>query len=198
MLKRLFDFVVSLLALIFLLPFFFVIAALIKVNSGGPVFFLQTRVGQHGADFRIFKFRTMKTGSDKKGLLTIGNSDNRITGVGYYLRKYKLDEFPQLINVLIGNMSLVGPRPEVRKYVDLYNVDQLRVLDVKPGITDYASIKFSNESELLARSADPEQEYIERIMPEKLKLNLEYLDDKSVGTDIRILFSTLAKIMTSG
>lgn len=194
--KRIFDFVISLLAAFILLPLFVVIALCIKFSSSGPVFYLQKRVGLGGVDFNIFKFRTMKPGSDKKGLLTIGKQDSRVTKVGYYLRKYKLDELPQLFNVLAGSMSLVGPRPEVRKYVDMYTVDQRRVLQVKPGITDYASIEFSNESELLAKADDHEREYVQIILPEKLRLNLKYLEEKSFSTDVKILLTTVAKIVT--
>ncbi|HET6992606.1 MAG TPA: sugar transferase, partial [Bacteroidia bacterium] len=143
----------------------------------------------------LWKFRTMKTDSDKKGLLTVGGRDPRITRLGYYLRKYKIDELPQLINVLTGDMSLVGPRPEVRKYVDMYTPDQLQVLDVQPGITDYASIEYSNENELLAKSADPEKTYIEEVMPAKLKLNMKYISEKSFGTDLKIIFRTIGKIL---
>lgn len=137
----------------------------------------------------------MKPDSDKKGLLTVGGRDPRVTGIGYFLRKYKLDELPQLINVLVGEMSLVGPRPEVRKYVDMYSPEQLRVLDVQPGITDYASIEYSNENELLAKSSDPEKTYIEEIMPAKLKLNMKYIEEKSLGTDLKIIFRTIGKIL---
>lgn len=137
----------------------------------------------------------MKTNSDKQGLLTVGGRDPRITGIGYFLRKYKIDELPQLINVFIGEMSLVGPRPEVRKYVDMYTPEQLHVLDVQPGITDYASIEYSNENDLLAKSADPEKTYIEEVMPAKLKLNLKYIAEKSLGTDLKIIFKTIAKIL---
>ena len=136
----------------------------------------------------------MKPDSDKKGLLTVGGRDPRVTGIGYFLRKYKLDELPQLINVLVGDMSLVGPRPEVRKYVDLYSKEQLHVLDVQPGITDYASIEYSNENELLAKSADPEKTYIEEVMPAKLKLNMKYIEEKSLRTDLKIIFRTIGKI----
>ena len=173
MIKRLFDIVVAFLGLVFLLPEFIIIAIFIVAESPGGVFFLQKRVGKNNKDFNIFKFRTMYRHSDKKGLLTVGNYDTRITKTGLILRKYKLDELPQLINVLIGNMSLVGPRPEVRKYVNLYNSEQIKVLNVKPGITDPASLKYSNENEILAQFEDPERVYIEEIMPAKLNINLE-------------------------
>lgn len=196
MIKRAFDLLVATLLLIFLAPLFLLFIIIIRVGSNGPAFYLQTRVGLHGKDFKIFKFRTMYTGSDKKGLLTVGGKDQRITPAGVFLRKYKLDELPQLINVFIGDMSLVGPRPEVRKYVDLYKDEQLKVLDVKPGITDYASIEYSNENELLAGADDPEKEYINTIMPSKLKLNLKYIAEKSLITDLKIILRTLAKIIS--
>lgn len=138
----------------------------------------------------------MKTGSDKKGLLTVGARDSRITGIGYFLRKYKLDELPQLFNVLFGTMSLVGPRPEVRKYVEMYNDEQKRVLTVKPGITDYASIEYVNENEVLAKAADPEETYIKEVMPHKLQLNLKYITDQGFFTDLKIIFRTIGKIFT--
>lgn len=147
-------------------------------------------------DFKIFKFRTMKTDSEKKGFLTIGNKDNRITKVGYYLRKYKLDEFPQLINVLKGDMSIVGPRPEVRKYVDMYNEQQLKVLSVRPGLTDFASIEYINESEILSKSDKPEETYINEIMPAKLNINLNYINKKSFLTDCIIITRTFIKIIS--
>lgn len=196
MIKRVFDLLVASVLLILLSPLFLLLIIIIRTGSSGPAFYLQTRVGLNGKDFSIYKFRTMYTGSDKKGLLTVGGRDHRITQAGVFLRKYKLDELPQLINVFIGDMSLVGPRPEVRKYVDLYTQDQLKVLDVKPGITDYASIEYSNENELLAGADDPEKEYINTIMPAKLKLNLKYIADKSLITDLKIILRTLAKIIS--
>lgn len=198
MLKRFFDLFLSFVLLIVLLPFFLIIAIAIKFNSKGPVFYLQTRVGFRGNDFQIFKFRTMYTGSDKSGLLTVGGNDSRITTAGLFLRKYKIDEFPQLINVLIGDMSLVGPRPEVRKYVNLYTDEQKKVLMVKPGITDYASIQFANENEILGNATDPEKEYINVIMPAKLQLNLKYIHENGFIKDVKILAATLARIVTSG
>ena len=152
-------------------------------------------MGKNGKDFLLWKFRTMKPDSDKKGLLTVGGRDPRVTGIGYFLRKYKLDELPQLFNVLSGEMSLVGPRPEVRKYVEMYSPEQLKVLEVKPGITDYASIEYSKENELLAKSSDPEKTYIEEIMPAKLKLNMKYIEEKSFWTDLKIIFRTVGKIL---
>ncbi len=195
MFKRLFDIAISLFFLIVLSPLFILLGIIIKSDSYGPVLFLQQRVGLNNIDFAIFKFRTMHTDADKRGLLTIGGRDPRVTKVGYLLRKYKFDELPQLINVVIGNMSLVGPRPEVRKYVSLYNQEQLRVLSIKPGITDYASIEYSNENELLSQSENPEATYIEKIMPAKLVLNLKYINEQSFFTDIKIMWKTILKII---
>ncbi len=194
--KRLFDIFFSIIGLVILLPFFIIIALIIVINSRGPVFYRQVRVGLNGRDFKLFKFRSMRVDSDKGSLLTIGGRDNRITSVGYFIRKYKIDELPQLINVLLGNMSLVGPRPEVRKYVNLYSPEQLKVLSVKPGITDYASIQYSNENELLGNASDPEHTYISEIMPAKLALNLVYIEQKSVLTDFIIIFNTIGKIIS--
>ncbi|MCW8897439.1 MAG: sugar transferase [Flavobacteriales bacterium] len=196
MMKRLMDIFFSLIGLIVLFPLFLIIALIITLDSKGGVFYKQTRVGKDGKDFKLFKFRSMAVGSDKKGLLTVGGNDSRITKPGYFIRKYKIDELPQLINVFIGDMSLVGPRPEVRKYVDLYNQEQQKVLSVKPGITDYASIAYINENEVLGRSLNPEKTYIEEVMPSKLKLNLKYIGEKSVVTDIKIIFRTIAKIIS--
>ena len=196
MAKRCFDILFSFIGLVFLSPFFGLLAIIILIDSKGGVFYKQIRVGKKGVDFKLYKFRSMRVGSDKKGLLTVGGRDNRITKTGYFIRKYKLDELPQLINVFIGDMSLVGPRPEVRKYVDLYNSEQLKVLSVKPGITDYASIQYSNENELLAKSHDPEMTYIEEIMPDKLNLNLRYINESGVFTDVKIIVKTIKKILS--
>lgn len=196
MVKRLFDIFFSLLGLVLLLPVFLIIAIIIILDSKGGVFYRQVRVGKDAIDFRLFKFRSMRTDADKKGLLTVGGKDSRITRVGYYIRKYKVDELPQLINVLIGDMSLVGPRPEVRRYTDLYNAEQQKVLSVKPGITDYASIEYSNENELLGKAADPEKVYIEEIMPAKLKLNMKYIAEQGVLTDLKIIWMTVVKILS--
>ena len=195
MVKRLFDIFSSLLGLVILFPFLIAISVLIFFNSRGGVFYRQIRVGKNGKDFKLWKFRTMQPDSDKNGLLTVGGRDARITSLGYYLRKYKLDELPQLMNVFVGEMSIVGPRPEVRKYVDLYTSEQLHVLDVQPGITDYASIEYANENDLLAESSDPENKYIQQVMPAKLKLNMKYIAEKSLGTDLKIIFRTLGKII---
>lgn len=194
--KRLMDIFFSLIGLILLFPLFLIIGLIIVLDSKGGVFYKQTRVGKDGKDFKLFKFRSMAVGSDKKGLLTVGGNDSRITKPGYFIRKYKIDELPQLINVFIGDMSLVGPRPEVRKYVDLYNEEQQKVLSVQPGITDFASIEFINENEVLGNSENPEKTYIEEVMPFKLKLNLKYIEEKSVVTDIKIIFKTIAKIIS--
>ncbi|QEM03181.1 sugar transferase [Mucilaginibacter rubeus] len=194
MIKRLFDIGISLIALIMLLPLFILIAIAIKINSRGSAFYKQTRVGKDGNEFELFKFRTMYINSDKAGLLTIGSKDYRITSVGYWLRKYKLDELPQLLNVLKGDMSFVGPRPEVRKYVNLYTPAQLRVLSVKPGVTDWASIKYFDENDILAGSDDPEDMYIKVIVPSKISKNLEYIDNQDLFMDLKIIFSTIKRI----
>ena len=171
-----------------------IIAILIKLDSKGPIFFKQVRVTKNGREFKIFKYRTMKIDSDKYSQITVGK-DSRITKVGDFLRKYKLDEIPQLINVLIGDMSLVGPRPEVPKYVALYTEEQREILKVRAGITDYASIEFSNENDILANETDPEKAYIEKIMPRKIELNKKYLSEISVMTDIKIILLTIKKIL---
>jgi glycosyltransferase len=171
-----------------------IIAILIKLDSRGPIFFKQVRVTKNGREFKIFKYRTMRVGSDKYSQITVGK-DSRITKVGDFLRKYKLDEIPQLINVLIGDMSLVGPRPEVPKYVALYTEEQREILKVRAGITDYASIEFSNENDILANEVDPEKAYIEKIMPRKIELNKKYLSEISVMTDIKIILLTIKKIL---
>ena len=194
MLKRIFDITLSLFGLIILLPFMLIIAILIKIDSKGPVFFKQIRVTKNGKEFKIFKYRTMKVGSDKYSQITVGK-DGRITKIGSFLRKYKLDEIPQLINVLIGDMSLVGPRPEVPKYVALYTDEQKEILKVRAGITDYASIEFSDENDLLASEEEPEKAYIEKIMPKKIELNKKYLSEISILTDIKIILLTIKKIL---
>ncbi len=194
MLKRIFDIFFSGIGLIILLPFFLVLSLLIVLDSKGGIFYKQVRVGKNGVDFYLFKFRSMRIGADKGGLLTVGGRDPRITKIGYYIRKYKIDELSQLINVFIGDMSLVGPRPEVRKYVDMYSSEQLEVLSVKPGITDNASIAYFNENELLAKSSNPEETYIKEIMPEKLQLNIEYINSHSVLIDVQIILKTIRKI----
>ena len=194
MLKRIFDIILSLFGLIILLPFMLIIAVFIKFDSKGPIFFRQVRVTKGGKEFKIFKYRTMKVGSDKYSQITVGK-DGRITKIGSFLRKYKLDEIPQLINVLIGDMSLVGPRPEVPKYVALYTDEQKEILKVRAGITDYASIEFSDENDLLASEEEPEKAYIEKIMPKKIELNKKYLSEVSILTDIKIILLTIKKIL---
>ncbi len=192
---RILEIIVAFLALVVLLPLFLLISLVIVLGSRGPVFYRQLRVGRNNIDFTIYKFRTMHRGADKQSLLTTGQSDKRVTGAGAFLRKYKLDELPQLFNILIGDMRFVGPRPEVRRYVDLYTPEQRRVLSVKPGLTDFASLEYIKEGDILARSQDPEKLYIEEIMPAKLALNLKYIDDKSRGKDIRIILRTLGQIL---
>ncbi|MDY4556941.1 MAG: sugar transferase [Prevotella sp.] len=194
MAKRLFDIVSSGIGLLCLAPVFVVMAIWIKLDSRGPVFYRQTRVGRYGRDFRIFKFRSMRVGSDKGRQITVGERDPRITRSGYFIRRYKIDELPQLINVFLGDMSVVGPRPEVRKYVDLYSEEQRKVFQVRPGITDLASIKYRNENELLSQVDDPDTYYIDVIMPDKLTINLEYIRHQSFMGDIKIIFNTLFKI----
>ena len=172
-----------------------ILAIWIKLDSKGPVFYRQVRVGRHNRDFRIFKFRSMRVGADKGSLVTIGGRDPRVTRSGYYIRKYKFDELPQLINVFIGDMSLVGPRPEVRHYVNYWTPEQMHVLDVRPGITDPASIKFRNENELMEKAADPVDYYIHVIMQEKIKLYLEYVKNASFWYDIKLIFKTFEVIV---
>lgn len=189
--KRIVDVLASLAGLILLSPVFIVLIIAIKLNSKGGAFFKQIRVGQYGRDFGLIKFRSMYQGAEKDGLLTVGNKDPRITKVGYLIRKYKLDELPQLFNVLIGNMSLVGPRPEVRKFVNMYTDEQKNILKVKPGITDYASIKFRNENELMASASNPEDFYIKVVMPEKIALNMKFINQPSIITYFRIIVKTI-------
>lgn len=189
--KRFLDIIFSCLGLICLSPLFVFLALWVKLDSPGPVFYRQVRVGRNNRDFKLYKFRSMRVDSDKKGLITIGGHDPRVTQSGYYIRKYKLDEFPQLINVFLGDMSLVGPRPEVRKYVDMYTDEQMHVLDVRPGITDMASIYYRNENELLEKANNPEKYYREVIMQDKLRINLEYVRNHSVIGDFRMVLKTL-------
>jgi len=195
MLKRVFDFSTSLIGLLILSPILLLIGIIIKLESKGLIFYRQKRVGLGGLEFKIFKFRTMLIGSDKKGLLTVGDRDPRVTKIGYFLRRYKLDELPQLINVFLGDMSIVGPRPEVQKYVSYYTSEDKIVLSVKPGITDYASIHFRNETELLKNSKTPEELYIEDIMPKKLALNRKYILEQSLITDLKIILNTFVAIL---
>ena len=194
--KRIFDIVASGLGLLAFSPIFIILAIWIKLDSKGPIFYRQVRVGRHNKDFRIFKFRSMRVGSDKGSLVTIGGRDPRITRSGYFIRKFKFDELPQLINVFVGDMSLVGPRPEVRHYVDYWTEEQMHVLDVRPGITDPASIKFRNENEILEKAEDPEKYYIDVVMQEKIKLYLEYVEKSSFWYDIKLIFKTFQVIIT--
>jgi len=192
--KRIFDIVSSLVVLLVLSPFFILLAIAIVVDSRGGVFYRQIRVGRNGREFGLYKFRSMVSHADKKGELTVGKKDSRITRVGAFIRKYKLDEFPQLINIIKGDMSIVGPRPEVPRYVNLYSQEQKKVLSVRPGLTDFASLEYINENELLGKSADPERTYIDEIMPAKLELNLKYIREQGMLTDLKIIFRTLFKI----
>ena len=195
MIKRIFDIFFSLVVLAILSPILFVVIIFVLSDSRGGAFFHQKRVGKDGVEFKLHKFRTMKPAAENLGQLTVGMRDSRITKVGYYLRKSKLDEMPQLWNILVGEMSVVGPRPEVPKYVTLYNDQQRWVLSVKPGLTDYASIKYVKENEILEKSSNPEQTYIDEIMPKKLALNLEYISDQNFGVDLMIIFKTVIAIL---
>ena len=193
--KRFIDIVASGLGLLVLSPIFFILAVWIKLDSKGPVFYRQVRVGKNNKDFRIYKFRSMRVGADKGSLITIGGRDPRVTVSGYYIRKYKLDELAQLINVFIGDMSLVGPRPEVRRYVNLYDEKQKKVLTVRPGITDYASIEYMDENVLLERSDNPDKTYIEEIMPAKIRLNMQYINNSTLIEYFKIIFLSIFKIV---
>ncbi len=193
--KRLFDILLSGLGLLILSPVFIIVSFWIKCDSKGSVFYKQLRVGKNNRDFYLYKFRSMAVGADKKGWITIGGKDPRVTKSGYYLRKYKLDELPQLLNVFKGDMSLVGPRPEVRKYVNLYTSEQMQVLHVRPGITDLASIQYRNENELLSNVSDPEKYYIETIMQDKLRLNLEYIQKRSLLFDFKLIIKTIMAVV---
>lgn len=192
---RLCDILFSFFGLLFLSPLFLIVALWIVIDNTGPVFYRQQRVGKDGKDFGLLKFRSMRVGADKMSLITIGDRDPRVTRAGYYIRKYKLDELPQLWNVLVGDMSLVGPRPEVRRYVDLYTDEQRQVLSVRPGITDHASIEYIDENRLLAQSADPDKTYIEQIMPAKIALNMKWINHQTIGEYFTIIFLTLTKII---
>jgi lipopolysaccharide/colanic/teichoic acid biosynthesis glycosyltransferase len=195
MIKRIFDIFISLFALIILFPIFILLSVAIVIESKGGVFYRQIRIGKNGREFQLIKFRSMFIDADKKGLLTVGGRDNRITKVGYFIRKYKLDELPQLLNVLRGDMSLVGPRPEVKKYVDLYTPSQRKVLSVRPGITDPASLKFRNENDLLAKADNPEEFYIKKIMPEKLNISIDYIQKQNFFSDLKVIFNTFFKVL---
>ena len=193
--KRAFDLVFSLIVMILFLPFGIIISILILLSSPGGVFYLQERIGKNGIPFTLLKFRSMRTNADQSGRLTVGMKDSRITKVGVFIRKYKLDEFPQFLNVLKGSMSVVGPRPEVREFVELYTLDQKKILEVKPGITDYASLEYFNENEVLAKSSDPKKTYIEEVMPRKIKINQKYIDKPTIGHDLKIIGKTIRRII---
>ena len=192
---RILDIALSFIGLVVLSPFILIITSIIKLDSKGPVFFKQLRVGKWNADFYLFKFRTMRPNSEKNGQLTVGGRDPRITEIGYVLRKYKIDELPQLLNVFFGQMSLVGPRPEVRKYVNLYSREQRNVLSVNPGLTDYASIEYAEENEILGKADDPERVYIEKIMIEKLELNQKFIANPNLENYFNVIFLTLKKLI---
>ena len=192
---RLIDIIFSTLGILILMPFFILVSLIIKFNSKGPLIYKQSRVGIYNSNFNVYKFRTMHINSDRLGLLTVGGRDPRITSVGYYLRKYKLDELPQLFNVLIGDMSIVGPRPEVRKYVDMYTPEQKRVLSIRPGITDWASIQYRYENIILEKATDPEKDYVNIIIPDKINYNLIYIEKYNVLEYLKIIFMTVWKII---
>ena len=193
--KRAFDFLFTLFILVLFFPIGLLISILILFSSPGGIFYMQERIGRRGFPFKLYKFRSMRIDADQSGKLTVGMKDSRITRVGIFIRKYKLDEFPQFINVLKGEMSIVGPRPEVREFVALYTDAQKKVLEVKPGITDYASIEYFNENELLAASDDPKKTYIEDIMPHKLKINQKYLANPTLSHDLKIIFKTILWVL---
>lgn len=191
---RIFDILLATLGLVILSPLLIFVYVAIVLESRGGGFYRQERTGRYGKPFRLIKFRSMYVNADKHGLITVGGHDNRITRVGYYIRKYKIDELPQLINVVKGDMSIVGPRPEVKKYTDLYTEEQRKILDVRPGITDYASIKYVDENEILGTSDNPERTYIEHIMPDKIKLNMIYISQNGIKEYFKIIFLTLTNI----
>ncbi len=192
---RFFDVVFSVLGIVFLSPLLIIVYIMIIIESKGGGFYTQQRVGLNGIDFKLIKFRSMAVGSDKKGLITIGDNDGRITRIGLFIRKFKIDELPQLFNVLVGDMSIVGPRPEVSKYVDLYSKDQRKILNTKPGITDYASIEYANENEILGATSEPDKVYIQEIMPAKIKLNIKYIENKGLKEYFKIIILTFYKII---
>jgi lipopolysaccharide/colanic/teichoic acid biosynthesis glycosyltransferase len=196
--KRLFDVVAAFLALVLLAPVMFLLAVAVVVSSPGGAFFRQTRVGRHGHTFQLLKFRSMRPGSEAGGQITVGARDPRITGIGHFLRRTKLDELPQLINIVKGDMSVVGPRPEVPRYVALYTAEQRAVLSVRPGLTSMASIAYINENEVLGRSSEPERAYVEEVMPAKLALDLHYVRERSLALDLHIIAATMLRIMRQG
>ncbi len=193
---RLLDIRFSAIGLVLLSPLFVLFYILVWMESKGGGFFVQERIGKDGKPFGLYKFRSMKTEAEAEGQITVGAHDTRITRIGYFLRKYKLDELPQLWNVLKGDMSIVGPRPEVRRYVDLYTDEQRKVLTVRPGITDHASIRYINENEILCRADDPERVYIEQIMPDKIKLNMVYIEHHTLREYLRVILLTLKSLLS--
>ena len=193
--KRIIDILLSFIVMVLGMPFYLIIGMLIALDTKGRVLYKQSRVGRNNVDFELYKFRTMCVDADQGSLITVGTHDARITRVGAFLRRFKIDEVPQFFNILKGEMSIVGPRPEVRKDVDMYTPEQMRVLSVRPGLTDYASIRYVNENEILAASSDPERTYIEDIMPDKLNLNLKYIDEQSFWTDVKIILQTIIAII---
>lgn len=195
MIKRSFDLILALLGLITIVPLLILIAIIIKIDSKGPILFIQNRVGKNNKNFNIFKFRTMYTKSEGKGLLTIGNRDSRVTKIGYFLRRYKIDEFPQLLNVLLGDMSFVGPRPELRYYVDFYKKEDLIILSVRPGITGLASLEYRNEVELLKNAKNPEKYYINTIIPDKLSYNKTYIKNRNFFFDLKLILKTIVRVL---
>ncbi|MEW4924486.1 sugar transferase [Algibacter sp. 2305UL17-15] len=195
MMKRIFDFTFAIIGLILLFPILIIIAIAIKIDSRGPVLFMQARVGENNTEFNIYKFRTMRVQSQKKGLLTIGNKDLRVTKVGYFLRRYKIDEFPQLLNIIKGDMSFVGPRPELRYYVNFYKEEDLIIFNVKPGITGLASLEYRNEVELLKKAEDPESYFINTIIPDKLRYNKLYLKKQNFFFDLKLIAITIFRVI---
>lgn len=193
--KRLFDIVFSVIVLVLFLPIGIVISIWVVIESRGGIFFIQERIGRNGAPFSMLKFRSMRKNAEASGKLTIGMNDQRITQSGKFIRKFKLDEFPQFINVLKGDMSVVGPRPEVKEFVDLYTADQYTILDVKPGITDFASLEYFEENKLLGLSDNPKETYVSVIMPAKIALNKKYLNNPNLTTDLKIIWRTFTKIL---
>ena len=193
---RLLDILFSAIGLVLLSPLFILFYILVWMESKGGGFFVQERIGKNGKPFGLYKFRSMKTEAEAEGQITVGAHDTRITRIGYFLRKYKLDELPQLWNVLKGDMSIVGPRPEVKRYVDLYTDEQRKVLTVRPGITDHASIRYINENEILCRADDPERVYIEQIMPDKIKLNMVYIEHHTLREYLRVILLTIKSLLS--
>lgn len=192
---RVFDVILSIIGLVILSPLLLLVYILIRLESKGGGFYAQERIGKSGKPFRLYKFRSMRIGSDKKGLITVGEKDSRITKMGYFVRRYKIDELPQLWNVLKGDMSLVGPRPEVKKYTDLYDEEQEKVLSVKPGITDWASIKYVDENRILGEAENPDETYVNVILPNKIALNMIYINNHNLKEYFKIIFATLSNIV---